>query len=146
MSYALIETALLVVIRKHADFTTANAVANDYRILAKAPARAVIIRKDDALTKEETFGLLVRTWQIDVEVWVKYSGELSDVQAKLDTERAKVTGVIAQYPFLDDCAGVITAGVDYTVPPEPLKVENGAWVGQRVKIKVDETVDPDRQE
>jgi len=140
MSRATVKAGIVTVIRKHADFTSANAKADDLRVLAKGPARAVRVKYRSHRREEATFGIIAYRWLFDVEVYVPWAGEQDTTQANIDTEVAKVLVTFDAWPKLSATAGVIDAVLSDSRPMEPAEETKGAYWREVLTCEVIEDV------
>lgn len=144
MSYATVEAAALAVIKLHADYDDNNCKAGDSSPIKSGLPRVCRLLYGGGRREPLTLTLMRHIWQINVDIYVPYRGELSTLEAALATERQTVLDQLAKYPLLNNCAGVTNAEVTNSDKPEPLAPKKTAYRGQRLYLEVKEIVKPAR--
>lgn len=144
MSYSTVESAVITVIRTHADFGTTNCTAGDLRPIKNGYQRFCAVKYGGSRREELTIHLIRHVWTVLIDLFVPYRGEVSDMEATFATERQKVIDTLATYPRLNDLSGVTKAEVLNGDAPEPLQTKKSAYRGQRLYLEVHETTKPVR--
>jgi len=147
MSYSTIETAVVNVIKKNADFGAAGVtIAHDTKGLGKGLSRFCLVSYNSDKTEELSVKQEKRTWFLNVDVFVPWRGDLATLEGSIMTEFQKVKDELALYPRLDHCAGVLKASLTQGMFPDVITRAKGAWRGKRSILEVQEWVDPGRLE
>jgi hypothetical protein len=147
MSYATVEAAVVAVIQKNADFgATGVTVAHDSKGLGKGLDRFCIVSYYADKFEELTIQRNLQTWQLSIDVYVPWRGDLAELEGRIGTEVQKVKDIIGQYPRLDACAGVLKAALTAGAFPDVLTRARGAFRGKRSLLEVQEWIDPGRAE
>ena len=144
MSYATVETAVVTVLRTHADFDTDNCVQGDSSPIKKGLERVVKVWYGSSRREPITLTIMRHIWTVRIDVFVPYRGRIQDMETSLATERQKVIDTMAKYPLLDNLAGVSKAEILNGDAPEPLNTKKTAYRGQRLYLEVHENVKPAR--
>jgi hypothetical protein len=144
MSYSVVEAAALTVIKLHADYDDDNCKAGDSSPIKNGLPRVCRLLYGGGKREELTLTIMRHTWTINVDIYVPYRGKLDTLEAQLATERQTIIDQLAQYPRLNNCAGVISAEVLNGDKPEPLAPKKSAYRGQRLYLEVKESVKPAR--
>ncbi len=144
MSYATVEAAALAVIKLHADYDDDNCKAGDSSPIKAGLPRVCRLLYGGVRREPVTLTLMRHIWTINVDIYVPYRGDLATLEALLATERQKVLDQLANYPLLNNCAGVTTAEITNADKPEPLAPKKTAYRGQRLYLEVKEVVKPAR--
>lgn len=144
MSYAIIQEAVLTVIKTHADFSTTNCLAGNLDPLKKGLARVVNVRYQQHSELEITLRTLEKTWVINIDVYVPWRGKRADHAARITAEMQKVVDTMAKYPKLNNTSGVLDAKLTVGNLPGPLEAKRGVYRGQRLVLTVRESVTPAR--
>ena len=120
MSYAICEAALLTTIQTStANFTAANTSQGDYRILGSGRTHYVVLQLGSFENQRINIrGDHRRTWNINMELWVPFQGEISTVASVIRTQRQNLIDTISQYTHLTSSGAVYDAFV--TQADEPL--------------------------
>ena len=119
MTYAVVESALLTTIRKHAAFTTLNTSQGDYRIMANGATHYAVLQLGSF--ENERLNIRVdhrRTWNINIELMVPFQGEISTVATAIRDQRQNLLDTISQWTHLDSSGSVYDAFI--TAADEPL--------------------------
>jgi hypothetical protein len=147
LSYSTIETAVVNVIKKNADFgATGVTAARDTKGVGKGLSRFCLVSYSSDRTQDVTIKYTIRTWVLNVDVFVPWRGDLPTLEASVATEVQKVKDILAQYPRLDGCSGVVKADLTQGNFPDLLSRAKGSWKGKRSILEVQECLDPGRVE
>ncbi len=146
MSRATVKAGIVTVVRKHSDFTSANAKADDMRVLSPGPARAVRVKYRTHSREYLTIGSVLYNWVFDVEVYVPWRGEQDSVETNMDTEVQKVLGSFDAWPLLSGTLGVVDAVLSEASEVEPVESKRGVYARQRLTCYVQEIITPSRSE
>ena len=146
MSYATIETAVVAVIRKHADFAGSATAANDSKALGKGVSRFCLVSYNSDRAEELSIKTDRRTWLINIDVYIAWRGDLATLESAIATEIQKVKDTLAAWPRLDGCAGVLKAGVTIGTFPDVLSRGKGGFRGKRSILEVQEAYTTARAE
>ena len=139
MSYESVEAALLTIIRKAKNFNSNNTSTSDYRVLGKGTRQAVVLspgtfRKHVSATPRR----MAWAWVVNLDLFVPFGDELSEVAIKLRSTRQDLMDIVDQYPRLDDTTGVINALVESGAEPNLWQGENRRWWVQRLRVLIEE--------
>ena len=147
MSYATIETAVVNVIKKNADFGAAGVtVARDTKGLAKGLSRFCLVSYNSDKAEELSIKSDKRTWFLNIDVYVPWRGDLATLEASIMTEVQKVKDILAAWPRLDGCAGVLKASLTQGTFPDVITRAKGSWRGKRSILEVQEAYTTGRSE
>ncbi len=147
MSYSTIETAVVNVIKKNADFGVAGVTAaRDTKALGKGLSRFCLVSYNSDKAEELSIKSDLRTWFINVDVFVPWRGDLAELEGRIMTEVQKVKDVLAAWPRLDGCAGVLKAGLTQGTFPDVITRAKGSWRGKRSILEVHEAYTTTRSE
>lgn len=141
MGYAEVEQGVLDVVRKMADYGPANTSRGDYRVTAKGPSRAVVLRRENTSRAPVTMGRSYhrRTdWTVVAEVWVPWKGDEAELKKRLDAQAQAIADQVDRYPTLDGVAGVLDSEVFEIREPETWRDGREGWWKQDVVIRVSE--------
>ncbi len=144
MSYATVEAAALAVLKLHADYDDNNCKLGDSSPIKSGLPRVCRLLYGGGRREELTLTVMRHIWTINVDIYVPYRGDLSTLEAALATERQTVIDQLANYPRLNNTAGVISAEILNGDKPEPLAPKKTAYRGQRLYLEVREAVKPTR--
>ena len=141
MSYSSVESALLTVLQLHADYSTANSSAGDYRVLAASSARSVILSPGPFAREVVAAPRRVRNaWVINLDLFVPFRIDLSTVAAAIRTDRQTILDHLDKYPTLNSATGVLNAFCTGAGEPEEWVGEDGGFWSQRLVVQVEERV------
>jgi len=146
MSQAVIEAAIVAVIKKHADFDDANCFLYDKRGLGKGLNRLVVVSYGQHRREELTLRIERRIWSYNVDVLVPWRGELTELDTRVGTETQKVIDTLAKYPRLDGTAGIQKTLMTLSAIPDVISHRKGVYRGRRHTLDIIETFDPERAE
>ncbi len=147
MSYSTIETSLLAVIRKHADFDTTNVQAGEASAMKKGLERTVRILKGSHRQIPVTVMAYRHIWTINIDLYVPWRGDMAALEAALYTEGQKIIDTLHAWPYLDGSAGITSAELLNAGQPEALAGDKkGVYRGQRYILEAIEIVSPTRSE
>ena len=146
MSYSTIESAVLTVIRLHANYDENNCKAGDSSPIKAGYARVCRLLYGGGRRIPLTIKIMEYVWTINVDIYVPYRGDLPTLESSLATERQTIIDQLAKYPRLNNCIGVIDAEITNGDKPEPLESKKTAYRGQRLYLEAHEYIDPGRLE
>ncbi|MCK9599847.1 MAG: hypothetical protein M0R06_12460 [Sphaerochaeta sp.] len=146
MSYATIEAAVVAVIQKHADFAGSATKANDTKALGKGVSRFCLVSYNSDKAEELSIKTDRRTWLLNIDVFVPWRGDMADLESRIGTEVQKVKDTLAAWPRLDNCAGVLKAGLTIGTFPDVLTRGKGSFRGKRSMLEVQEAYTTARSE
>jgi hypothetical protein len=139
MSYDVVETGLQGVIRKLSDYGTTNVSKGDYRILGAGVAKAVVLQPGPFIRNvAQAPRRLRQAWVVNLELFIPFTTELSDVASTLRTERQTIMDEVDKWPRLDATAGVIDAFIEGGGEPELWQGENRRWWVQKLRVTIEE--------
>jgi len=144
MSYTTVETAILTVIRTHADFDTTNCLAGEASAIKKGLARVLRVLKGSHRQEAITIGAYKHVWSVNLDCYVPWRSDIATLEASLATETQKVIDTIEQYPSLNSATGVTNAEITNANQAEPLGSAKGGYRGQRLFLEVTEVTTPTR--
>ena len=143
MSYDVVETGLRDVIRKISGFTaiddSANVTKGDYRCLGFGVTKAVVLtpgsfsREAVAIPRR-----LAQNWTVNLELWLPFRNELSDIASDIRTVRQEVLDEIDKWPKLDATVGVLDAFANGGNEPITWQGENRKWWMQVIPVVIKE--------
>jgi len=146
MSYSTVETAVLTVIKLNAGYDDDNCKAGDSSPIKRGLPRVCRLLYGGGRREGLTITLMRHIWTVNVDIYVPYRGDLATLEASLATERQTIIDQLAQYPRLNNCAGVTSAEILNGDKPEPLAKKKTAYRGQRLYLEIKETVKSARVE
>lgn len=146
MSYSLIEAGIATVIRKHADFTTANVFQGDFRGLGKGLARLIVITFESTSKVGLSIQNELHTWITNVDIFVPWRGEAYELEQRITTESQKVQDEFGKYPRLDGVSGVINSSMSAGARPDIMSIKKTTYKGKRYTVTTREAVNPGRLE
>jgi hypothetical protein len=113
LSYTSVESALLTVLRIHADWTSTNTSAGDFRILGKGLTKGLILTQGRIASREVIAAprRVSTSWWVDINIFIPFKDEVSTVMSDLKTQRSNVIDHLDKYPSLNGGTGVIHAFV-----------------------------------
>lgn len=138
-SYSAVETALLNVIKLMSEYDDGNASAGDYRILATGVQRAVVTQPAPFGPRNvEAVPRRMRTeWIINLELYEQFSQDVSEIAARVRSDRQGLIDHIDKYPTLNGTTGVIHALLISGQEPQVLIGENRNWWQQTMRVSVE---------
>lgn len=142
MTYKLVEDALAVVIIKISGYSTANCVANDYRVLASGQVRGVILKRGPSTREQLSMGanpLYRNFWTVNVELYVPFIDEPLNVAGNVRDEAQKIIDEVAKWPKLDNITGIQDVQIPNITEPEEYLIGVGRWWRQILSVMVQET-------
>lgn len=147
MSYSTIEAAVVNVIKKNADFGVAGVtVAHDTKALGKGLSRFCLVSYNSDKSEELSIKTDKRTWFLNIDVFVPWRGDLGTLEGSIMTEVQKVKDVLAAWPRLDGCSGVLKAALTTGTFPDVITRGKGTWRGKRSLLEVQEAYTTGRSE
>lgn len=142
MSYATAETALETILKTVSGYSATNVKKGDDRVLGSGQAKAIIIRPGPFTREISPPGVINNSWQIKLELYIPYRGEVLTFWDSIRTERQNILDTLDTYFTLDKSAGVIYGGVESGDEPELLQIGSNLfwWQVMRVTIREITTV------
>lgn len=140
MSYDTVESSLLTVIRLLNNYSADNSDRGDYRILGSGVTRAIILNPGNIGNREVVgFPRRIQTdWEIIIELFIPFSGELSTASAAIRTDRQELLDHLDKYPTLNGTANVLHALVVGGQDPEVWTGESNSYWKQTLLMRVTE--------
>ncbi len=138
MSYTTVEDALLAVVRSVTGYDTENSRVGDYRILGHGKGKAVILNPGPFRRINESSGVIRTDWAVNLELYVAYSGDISDVAEDIRVERQAIIDKIDQYPTLNRAGGVLLGTLDTGAEPEVWQVGTKRFWRQVMTVTIKE--------
>lgn len=148
MSYASVESALLALIRQIPGYTDQNTSAGDYRVLGRGVSKAIVLVPGPIPQREVVASpRYMRTvWAIDIQLFIPFQGEISEVAQDIRQERQAIIDKIDQHPTLNRAPGVVSALVAYASEPLYWQGSGNFWWQQNLTCLVEERVSVSIQE
>jgi hypothetical protein len=143
MSYDSVETGLRDVIRKITGYTatdqTANVTKGDYRCLGFGVTKAVILTPG-SFQREVVAAprRLAQTWTVNLELWLPFRNEVSDIASDVRTARQVILDEIDKWPRLDGTTNVLDAFATGGQEPIIWQGENRRWWTQMIPVIIKE--------
>jgi len=140
MSYTSVEAAAITVLQLHADYSTANVSAGDYRILAKGLVKYVVFQPGSILDRgtSQASRRMRTLWEINLELFLPFTDEISTIASEIRAERSIVIDHMDAYPTLNGATGVIMASMTGGSPPQDWRGESRRWWKQSFRLEVEE--------
>lgn len=141
MTYATVESGVLDVLRKLADYGTSNSSQGDYRILSRGNEKNVVLLRESATRVPITMGRSYRRqtdWTVIIEVWRQFPGESVDLKANLDADVSEIADHLDQWRNLDGTSGVLDSEVIEMRTPETWTEGRASWWKQDIVLRVKE--------
>lgn len=111
----------------------------DYRILGTGLMKAVILNPGRFGPREMLSNQRVsNVWVINLELYISWSGEISDVKTAIRDERQAILDKIDKYPTLNSVAGVVFAMITEGDEPDLWQVGSKTWWKQTFYLRVKE--------
>ena len=136
MSYEAVENALLTTIQTStANFTARNTSQGDYRILANGATHYVVLQMGSFENLRINIrGDQRRSWNINMELWVPFQGELSTVANVIRDQRHNLIDTVSQYTHLGAGNAVFDAFVTSADEPVIQTIPGGPTCWKQVVI------------
>ena len=118
MSYDTVEAGAETLL-KTVDGFSAAVSRGDYRILAAGNMKAVVMNPGRFGPRSMASNQRVRNvWVINLELYISWSGEISDVKTAIRDERQAILDMIDKYPTLNSVPGVVFAMIESGDEPD----------------------------
>tara|TARA_R110000824_G_scaffold11293_6_gene49355 strand:- start:3678 stop:4124 length:447 start_codon:yes stop_codon:yes gene_type:complete len=138
MSYDTVESGLLTLVRVLSNYDTTNSDRGDYRVLGTGVTRAVVLNPG-SISNREVVALPRRVqteWEIIIELFVPFSGEISIASAAIRTDRQELLDHLDKYPTLNGVSGVVHAFVRGGSDPEVWAGESSSYWKQSLVMRI----------
>lgn len=140
MSYATIESALDTIVKTVSGYSASNVTKNDDRVLATGQNKAIILRPGAFSRENLPPGIVNTNWQIVLELYIPYRGEVVNFADTIRTERQAIIDKIDTKPTLGKTAGVLLSFVESGEEPELWQIGTNYFWRQIMRVTVRETV------
>lgn len=138
MSYESCENALKALIEGVDGYDQSNISQGDYRVLGQGRMVAVVLNPGSFDSKVVAERVHQRDWQINIELFLGYQGDVSDLKTAIRQERQKVIDHIDKYPTLGGTEGVVLARITGGDEPEVWKIGVRNFWLQKLRCTVQE--------
>ena len=152
MSEGTIRDAIVAVIRKHADFSSANVGSNDFRMLGSGQIRAVVVGIGEYVERDATLLAIENTWTHPIIVARQWPGQLPDALTSLEIEVEKVKSQLKAWQNLDagywgaTLPGVQRVTIQTRGEAKYMEARTGSYAYQEMNIITVEMEIPTRSE
>lgn len=146
MSYSTIETAVAVVIKKHADYDDTNVLQGETSAIKKGYERVVRLRYGGHRRSEVSLRAILNVWTTNIDLYIPWRGETAELETRFQTEFQKIIDTIEAWPKLNGTTGIISSDLINASSPEPLESKKSAYRAQRLILETQEMITPTRSE
>ena len=145
--YPDIQTAVLNVILKLANYTSANTSEYDLRILGVGNQRNIILRRGNSGTSQSgqqdivdgQFTYVRRDdWVVRIELYVPIIESVLEARSNIGADMQEILDQMDLWPALDQTPGVLGTGADTPGEPEEWLVGDTRWFRQVMELTVEE--------
>lgn len=141
MSFNSVQAGVIRTLTTHADYSSSNVFADDFRGLGAGNVRYVAISLGGVNNEDITFRQVQTNWTVNLDVYTMRTGELATAVDNAQINMQNIIDTLNQYPFLNDSTGVIDHNISTVSPVELMDPGSGsrnAFLHQQLGLSVTE--------